>query len=119
MTRHGYIGDKSTVSESLILLVQVKGRMTREDSKVEVTGILKGIEESIETPFGNITVTIYGDRSKTPCIAYHEVGTNHQTCFQSLLVASGPQSLILRNFFLIFIDAPGCEVRLVVSDAAE
>lgn len=81
-----------------------------DDEAFSVADLFQGSREDIETINGKISVTIYGDRTKTPCIAYPEVGLNHQTCFQSLFVASGPQSLILKNFYTIFIDPPGCEV---------
>jgi len=80
-----------------------------DDEAFSVADLFQGSREDIETINGKISVTIYGDRTKTPCIAYPEVGVNHQTCFQSLFVASGPQSLILKNFYTIFIDPPGCE----------
>lgn len=84
--------------------------MEGDQAMFDVTDIFKGKQEDVITPYGTLKVTVYGDRSKTPCIAYHDVGLNHRTCFQSLLVASGPQSLIMKNFYMIFVDAPGCEV---------
>jgi pimeloyl-ACP methyl ester carboxylesterase len=73
-----------------------------------IADVFQGVPETINTVHGPIHFTVYGDRSKSPCIAYSEVGLNHRTCFQSLFVASGPQSLILKNFFTVFIDPPGC-----------
>ena len=81
------------------------------DTSFEVSDILAGEPEIVSTSYGPLSVTIFGDRKKSPCIAYHEVGLNHKTCFHSLVVASGPGSLLLKNFYVIFIDAPGCEVR--------
>ena len=81
------------------------------ETAFEVADILAGEAETVDTSYGPITVTIFGDRKKTPCLAYHEVGLNHRTCFHSLVVASGPRSLLLKNFYVMFIDAPGCQVR--------
>lgn len=72
---------------------------------------IAGRPEVVHTRYGAITVTVFGDRSKSHCLAYHEVGLNHRTCFQSLIVASGPQSLLLKNYCIVFVDAPGCQVR--------
>lgn len=80
------------------------------DTTFEVSDILAGDPEVVSTSYGPLTVTIFGDRKKSPCIAYHEVGLNHHTCFHSLVVASGPASLLLKNFYVLFIDAPGCQV---------
>jgi hypothetical protein len=41
----------------------------------------------------------------------HDVGLNHRSCFQSLLLASGPKSLLMKNFCIYHVDAPGCQVR--------
>ena len=70
-----------------------------------------GTTENIPTPFGPIAVTIAGDRSKTPLLTYHDVGVNHQSCFQALMAASSHRDLLVRNFCFYHIDAPGCEVR--------
>lgn len=77
---------------------------------IDVGNVLSGDENIIQSTYGPITTTVFGDRTRSPCIAYHEVGLNHRTCFRSLIVASGPNSLLLKNFFIIFIDAPGCQV---------
>lgn len=87
--------------------------LMEEQTSFDIDDLFKGVEEDVQTSFGPISVTVYGDRSKTPCVALHDVGLNHRTCFQSLLVASGPQSLMARNFYMLFIDAPGCEVRMI------
>ncbi|KAL4536203.1 hypothetical protein Ndes2526B_g05801 [Nannochloris sp. 'desiccata'] len=80
-----------------------------EETAFEVSDILSGEAEVVNTSSGPIYVSIFGDRSKSPCLAYHEVGLNHRTCFHSLVVTSGPRSLLLKNFYVIFINAPGCE----------
>lgn len=76
----------------------------------EVADLLAGESHIITTQYGPLKVTLMGSKTKSACIAYHEVGLNHSTCFHSLVVASGPQSLLLKNFCMIFIDAPGCQV---------
>lgn len=83
-----------------------------EETAFEVSDILSGEAEVVNTSSGPIYVSIFGDRSKSPCLAYHEVGLNHRTCFHSLVVTSGPRSLLLKNFYVIFINAPGCEVSI-------
>lgn len=85
------------------------------EATFEVQSVLAGAQETLSTSYGPLVVTIYGDRSRSPCIAYHEVGLNHQSCFRSLIVASGPQSLFLKNFYIVFIDAPGCQVGFILS----
>lgn len=67
--------------------------------------------EIVPTPWGPIAVTVAGDRSKTPLLTYHDVGVNHQSCFQQLMSASSNRSLLVKNFCFYHIDAPGCEVR--------
>jgi hypothetical protein len=80
------------------------------DVSFEVADLLAGESHTIPTKYGPLKVTLMGSKTKSACIAYHEVGLNHSTCFHSLVVASGPQSLLLKNFCMIFIDAPGCQV---------
>ena len=84
--------------------------MENESTAFDVSDILAGETEVVNTTTGPLSITFFGDREKTPCIAYHEVGLSHHTCFHSLIVASGPSSLLLKNFYVIFIDAPGCQV---------
>lgn len=85
-----------------------KGKDARE---VDVEGFLKlqGSSVSVHTKYGSITVTIVGDRRASPCITYHDVGLNHRSCFQSLLVCSGSRPLLNKNFCFYHIDAPGCQ----------
>jgi protein NDRG1 len=87
-----------------------------EETAFDVSDILAGEVEIVNTSSGPISVSILGDRSNSPCIAYHEVGLNHRTCFHSLVVTSGPHSLLLKNFYVIFVNAPGCEVRFWLTD---
>jgi hypothetical protein len=68
-----------------------------------------GEVEVVPTPWGPVSVTVAGDRSLTPLLTYHDVGVNHQGCFQQLMTASSHLSLLVRNFCFYHVDAPGCE----------
>lgn len=65
----------------------------------------------MDTRWGPLTVTVSGARGGTPCLTFHDVGLSHRSCFQGLLLALGPKSLLLRNYTLYHVDAPGCQVR--------
>ncbi len=69
------------------------------------------MREVVPTRHGPLAVTILGDRARSACLAVPDAGLNHRTCFRSLIVASGPASLLLKNFFVAFLDPAGCEVR--------
>jgi len=73
------------------------------------------VPEVLNTEYGPVTVTHIGDPSKPPCLAVPEVGLNHRTCFQALLAASGPHSLLLEHWRFVFVDPPGCQVRFLES----
>jgi len=68
-----------------------------------------GVADVVTTKYGPITVTVVGDRSLTPCITFHDVGLNHSTCFQALLVAADTASLLVNNFCFYHIDCPGSQ----------
>jgi len=70
---------------------------------------LQGASVDIPTKYGPISVTVMGDRSASPCITFHDVGLNHQACFQGLLVCSASRPLLVKNFCFYHIDAPGCQ----------
>lgn len=74
------------------------------------TRLLAGDAESVDTRWGPLTVTVCGERGRTPCLTLHDVGLNHRSCFQSLLLAAGPKSLLSKNFCFYHVDAPGCQV---------
>jgi len=63
-----------------------------------------GTTKSISTRSGDLTVTICGDTTLNPCIAYPEVGFNGSTCFLPLILAAGSQSLLLKHHYFIFIE---------------
>ncbi|KAK3268676.1 hypothetical protein CYMTET_22832 [Cymbomonas tetramitiformis] len=70
---------------------------------------IDGEAVNVSTPHGPISVTVSGDRSKSALITYHDVGLNHRSCFQGLLLCSGASSLLANNFCIYHIDAPGHE----------
>lgn len=74
-------------------------------------GLPAGEVHSVETRWGPLTVTVGGAPGGAPCLTLHDVGLNHRSCFQGLLLALGPKSLLQRNYTLYHIDAPGCQVR--------
>mmetsp|Transcript_25845 Transcript_25845/g.72393 ORF Transcript_25845/g.72393 Transcript_25845/m.72393 type:complete len:311 (-) Transcript_25845:47-979(-) len=80
-----------------------------ENEVLLIESAIQGERETVPTPYGPICVTVAGDRKLTPMITYHDVGVNHQSCFQQLMVCSSHRSLLLRNFCFYHIDAPGCE----------
>ncbi|CAD7701741.1 unnamed protein product [Ostreobium quekettii] len=70
---------------------------------------LEGSTVQVYTKYGPISVTVMGDRKASPCVTFHDVGLNHQSCFQGLLVCSASRPLLVKNFCFYHIDAPGCE----------
>eukprot|EP00193_Tetraselmis_chui_P015683 CAMPEP_0177783706 /NCGR_PEP_ID=MMETSP0491_2-20121128/19269_1 /TAXON_ID=63592 /ORGANISM="Tetraselmis chuii, Strain PLY429" /LENGTH=315 /DNA_ID=CAMNT_0019304341 /DNA_START=116 /DNA_END=1063 /DNA_ORIENTATION=- len=74
-----------------------------------IESAIQGEVEVVPTPWGPVSVTVAGDRSLTPLLTYHDVGVNHQGCFQQLMTASSHLSLLVRNFCFYHVDAPGCE----------
>jgi hypothetical protein len=58
---------------------------------------------------------VCGARGRTPCLTLHDVGLDHRSCWQGLLLAAGPQSLLNKNFCFYHVDAPGCQVRWALS----
>ncbi|GJP35243.1 hypothetical protein CLOM_g19746 [Closterium sp. NIES-68] len=65
--------------------------------------------ERVHTATGVVQVTVCGDRANPPLITYHDVGLNHSTCFQGLMLCADTSSLLLRNFCVFHVDAPGHE----------
>uniref|UniRef100_A0A061S533 Uncharacterized protein n=1 Tax=Tetraselmis sp. GSL018 TaxID=582737 RepID=A0A061S533_9CHLO len=76
---------------------------------IPIKSAIQGDQEVVKTPFGPISVTVAGDRNRTPLVTYHDVGVNHQSCFQQLMSCSSHKSLLVHNFCFYHIDAPGCE----------
>eukprot|EP01062_Namystynia_karyoxenos_P082687 TRINITY_DN9367_c1_g1_i1.p1 TRINITY_DN9367_c1_g1~~TRINITY_DN9367_c1_g1_i1.p1 ORF type:complete len:336 (+),score=135.84 TRINITY_DN9367_c1_g1_i1:102-1109(+) len=69
---------------------------------------------SISTPYGPITVSVeegcsVEKQSDKPCIlTYHDIGTNHLSCFGSFFALDECQ-VFKRMFLILHIDAPGHE----------
>ncbi|PSC71573.1 pollen-specific SF21-like [Micractinium conductrix] len=70
----------------------------------------QGETQLVETRHGPLAVTVCGDRSRTPCLTFPDVGLTHSTCWRGLLLAleGAKKSLLLRNFCFYHLDAPGC-----------
>ena len=79
------------------------------EAQIDASDLLSGDTETVSTSYGPITATFVGKRSKSACIAYPEAGLSRHVSFQSLVAASGTQSLLLKHFCLVFLDLPGCE----------
>ncbi|KAL4424976.1 hypothetical protein ABPG77_002861 [Micractinium sp. CCAP 211/92] len=79
------------------------------ETAVPLDDLLQGEVHSVDTRWGPLTVTVSGARGGTPCLTFHDVGLSHRSCFQGLLLALGPKSLLLRNYTLYHVDAPGCQ----------
>ncbi|CAI5478940.1 unnamed protein product [Closterium sp. Yama58-4] len=65
--------------------------------------------ERVQTATSVVQVTVCGDRGNPPLITYHDVGLNHSTCFQGLMLCADTSALLLRNFCIFHVDAPGHE----------
>uniref|UniRef100_A0A6N2LZW2 Uncharacterized protein n=1 Tax=Salix viminalis TaxID=40686 RepID=A0A6N2LZW2_SALVM len=73
-----------------------------------------GKEHVVKTSKGSISVYVYGDQEKPALITYPDVALNSMTCFQGLLFSPDSASLLLHNFCIYHIDAPGHEVSVAV-----
>ncbi|GMT28888.1 hypothetical protein PFISCL1PPCAC_20185, partial [Pristionchus fissidentatus] len=66
-------------------------------------------EERVQTGFGKVKVTIYGDRKRHPLVTFHDLGldseSNFQNFFQYVSVAEFTEKFCIYN-----INAPGQEV---------
>ncbi|XP_035548626.1 protein NDL1-like isoform X2 [Juglans regia] len=69
-----------------------------------------GKEFVVKTSKGLISVFVCGDQEKPALITYPDVALNHISCFQGLFFCSDAASLLLHNFCIYHIDAPGHEV---------
>ncbi|KAG6645474.1 hypothetical protein CIPAW_08G125200 [Carya illinoinensis] len=69
-----------------------------------------GKEFVVKTSKGLISVFVCGDQEKPALITYPDVALNYMSCFQGLFFCSDAASLLLHNFCIYHIDAPGHEV---------
>ncbi|KAF5200209.1 Ndl1 [Thalictrum thalictroides] len=71
---------------------------------------LGGKECLVETRKGSISVFVCGDQVKPGLITYSDVALNYFACFQGLLFCPDASSLLLHNFCIYHISAPGHEL---------
>mmetsp|Transcript_29835 Transcript_29835/g.58435 ORF Transcript_29835/g.58435 Transcript_29835/m.58435 type:complete len:324 (-) Transcript_29835:410-1381(-) len=65
------------------------------------------IVREFDTEYGPLRATCYGDTNKPMFITYHDVGSNHTTCFRQFFKNAPKQEEILQQFSVIHLDAPG------------
>ncbi|XP_010256013.1 PREDICTED: pollen-specific protein SF21-like isoform X1 [Nelumbo nucifera] len=80
---------------------------------------LGGKECLVETSKGSISVFVCGDQEKPALVTYPDVALNYMSCFQGLLFCPDASPLLLHNFCIYHIDAPGHELgaAAISSDA--
>lgn len=71
---------------------------------------VRGKECLVKTSKGSISVLISGDETKPALITYPDVALNNISCFQGLFFCQDSASLLLHNFCIYHIDAPGHEL---------
>ncbi|KAK7277841.1 hypothetical protein RJT34_22859 [Clitoria ternatea] len=71
---------------------------------------LGGKECTVKTSKGSVSVLVCGDQEKPALITYPDVALNYVSCFQGLLFCPDAASLLLHNFCIYHIDAPGHEL---------
>lgn len=71
---------------------------------------LGGKECLVETSKGCVSVVVCGDQEKPGLITYSDVALNYFACFQGLFFCPDAASLLLHNFCIYHIDAPGHEL---------
>ncbi|XP_054822529.1 protein NDL1-like isoform X5 [Prosopis cineraria] len=69
-----------------------------------------GKEFLVKTSKGSISVMVCGDQEKPALITYPDMALNYISCFQGLLLYPDAASLLLHNFCIYHIDAPGHEL---------
>ncbi|KAF8394409.1 hypothetical protein HHK36_020617 [Tetracentron sinense] len=80
---------------------------------------LGGKECLVKTSKGSISVFVCGDQEKPALITYSDVALNYMSCFQGLFFCPDAASLLLHNFCIYHIDAPGHELgALAISSDA-
>lgn len=78
-----------------------------------------GKEFVVKTSRGSISVFVSGDQEKPALITYPDVALNYTSCFQGLFFCPEAATLLLPNFCIYHIDAPGHELGadVISSDA--
>ncbi|XP_065854330.1 protein NDL1-like [Euphorbia lathyris] len=77
----------------------------------------EGKEFVVKTSRGSISVYVCGDQEKPALITYPDVALNYMSCFQGLFFCPEAASLLLHNFCIYHIDAPGHELGADVISA--
>ncbi|KAL2325401.1 hypothetical protein Fmac_024459 [Flemingia macrophylla] len=88
---------------------------------------LGGKECTVKTSKGSVSVLVCGDQEKPALITYPDVALNcnllisisYVSCFQGLLFCPEAASLLLHNFCIYHIDAPGHELGADVISSDE
>ncbi|KAJ9185862.1 hypothetical protein P3X46_005447 [Hevea brasiliensis] len=70
----------------------------------------EGKEYVLKTSRGSVSVYVCGDQEKPALITYPDVALNYMSCFQGLFFCPEAASLLLHNFCIYHIDAPGHEL---------
>ncbi|KAK9083872.1 hypothetical protein Scep_030343 [Stephania cephalantha] len=63
----------------------------------------------VETTKGPLSVYVCGDQEKPGLVTYPDVALNYMSCFQGLFFCPDAASVLLHNFCIYHIDAPGHE----------
>ncbi|KAK6107184.1 Ndr family protein [Brugia pahangi] len=66
-------------------------------------------EEKVSTPYGNVKVTIYGNRQSNPIVTFHDMALDSETNFQNFFQYATAGEF-LSNFCIYNINAPGQEM---------
>ncbi|KAJ4831140.1 Protein ndl2 [Turnera subulata] len=69
-----------------------------------------GKECVVKTSKGSVSVYVCGDQEKPALITYPDVALNYMSCFQGLFYSPDAAPLLLHNFCVYHIDAPGHEL---------
>ncbi|XWS58317.1 hypothetical protein CRYUN_Cryun08bG0023600 [Craigia yunnanensis] len=78
---------------------------------IDINMVLFGGKEFlVKTSRGSLSVFVCGDQEKPALITYPDVALNYMSCFQGLFVCPDAASLLLHNFCIYHIDAPGHEL---------
>ncbi|KAK9146662.1 hypothetical protein Sjap_006565 [Stephania japonica] len=91
--------------------VEQLGRMFKTYSTSTDTPVTAFQECLVETSKGPLSVYVCGDQEKPGLVAYPDVALNYMSCFQGLFFCPDAASVLLHNFCIYHIDAPGHETK--------
>ncbi|KAI4311005.1 hypothetical protein MLD38_035942 [Melastoma candidum] len=66
-----------------------------------------GKEHVVRTSKGSVSVLVFGDERKPALVTYPDVGLNYESCFHGLFFCPDADPLLLQNFCVYHMDAPG------------